>query len=251
MTNDDHHGTTVQSASSVGSNERLSDLEHRNTAQDLSNHNDSPFTIPSVRFTKGNNSPFMFNQLDSSQELSQPFKEPKFCSLLTPARGLFCGYVSLKWALISIALVDITLGGAALGIGITAFLRLHLHLSLIAFVLMNSASFVLALFSLVMIAKNNQRGLGFYLIWKMCEVVCIPIFEIIILTVTVQDPSTDLKLTQSINYYVFIGLKSLARLFFAYIIYSYKYRRDLGEHLLVEYGEKKLSRMIDQISRDQ
>lgn len=43
----------------------------------------------------------------------------------------------------------------------------------------------------------------------------------------------------------------LLRPYFAYLIYSYYTRLDRGETLLVEYGDRKLNKMIEQIKEDQ
>lgn len=41
------------------------------------------------------------------------------------------------------------------------------------------------------------------------------------------------------------------RLYYAYLIYSYYMRMDRGEQLLVDYGSKKLSKMIEEIKEEQ
>jgi len=81
-------------------------------------------------------------------------------------------------------------------------------------------------------------------------VVIIPIFEILILTVSA--PKSDILAEQpSINYYVIVLVKAMVRLYFAYLIYSYFMRVDRGESLLVEYGERKLSKMIERVKEEQ
>ena len=62
------------------------------------------------------------NQLEMSQNYSE--REPKFCFCVPLAKGVCCGFISLKIALFIIAAIDITIGGAALGIGISAFFKL-------------------------------------------------------------------------------------------------------------------------------
>jgi hypothetical protein len=54
----------------------------------------------------------------------------------------------------------------------------------------------------------------------------------------------------STTYYVVIFAKSLMRGYFSYLIYSYIQRMDRGEQLLVEYGSKKLSKMIEEIKEE-
>jgi hypothetical protein len=165
------------------------------------------------------------------------------------AKGVCCGFISLKIVLIIIALIDITFGGAAIGIGITAFMRFHLHLSLAAYVVINSISFILAFGCLYAIVTKDLRLLRFYYIWKCMEVIIIPIFEILILTFTVGS-TEELSERPSINYYIIVLVKAMIRLYFAYLIFSYYMRLDRGESLLVEDGERKLSKMIDQIKEE-
>lgn len=43
----------------------------------------------------------------------------------------------------------------------------------------------------------------------------------------------------------------MIRLYFAYLIFSYFMRLDRGESLLVEHGEKKLSKLLDEIGKEQ
>lgn len=102
----------------------------------------------------------------------------------------------------------------------------------------------MALACIYAIAKKNIRLLKFYYVWKCVEVATIPLFEIIILVVTVPHQS-QLSHRLSINYYIFVIVKAMMRLYFAYLIFSYYMRLDRGETLLVDYGERKLSKMID------
>ena len=162
------------------------------------------------------------------------------------AKGVCCGFMSLKSVLIIIAITDIILGGAAIAIGVMAFVRLKLQLPLAAYVIMNSVCFILASACLYAIATKRLRLLRFYYAWKCIEIVIVPIFEIIILTVTVPAAS-ELGESVSINYFIFVLAKTVLRLYFAYLIYSYYMRLDRGESLLVEFGERKLSKMIVQI----
>ncbi|TNV76423.1 hypothetical protein FGO68_gene6224 [Halteria grandinella] len=237
-----NQASTIQSAQSASSNERMGEFEHKNT------HQDFPLNIPSMRFQKGDgeHNPIDMNE---SQQLNGAFMEPKFCWLIPLSRGLFCGFLSLKNALFLIALIDITFGGAALGIGITAFLKLHLHLSLVTYVILNGICFLLAILSIFAICVNHQRTLRYYFLWKLGEVVVLTIFELLVMSTS--DQSSELHHALTANYYVFALLKALTRLFFAYLIYSYNYRRDLGEHLLIDYGERRLKKMIEQIQREQ
>jgi hypothetical protein len=90
--------------------------------------------------------------------------------------------------LILIAVVDITIGISALIMGIMAFVHLILPLSLMAYVVMNCTCLALAVGSLFAIQRKNVRVLRLYYAWKCLEVVIIPIFELIILTVSAKYP---------------------------------------------------------------
>ena len=183
-----------------------------------------------------------FNQLEQSQNLSQ-LREPSFCKCIPIAKGTCCGFVSLKIILVIIACIDITIGGAAIGIGITAFLKSKLKMSIIAFALINGISFILAFACLYAIIKMNIKIMKFYFIWKCIEVVIIPIFEIVIFIISIREKQ-DFTQTASITYYATIFAKACFRLYFAYLIYSFYKRLDRGESLLVEYGQRRLSNMI-------
>lgn len=151
--------------------------------------------------------------------------------------------------LIAIALLDITIGGAAIGIGVTAYLKMHLHPSLISYVILNSISFVLSVACLIAIHTKNLRLLKYYYLWKCFEVVAIPIFEIILFTVSIGS-QTFLSEMPAINYYIIVLLKAGIRLYFAFLIFSYYMRIDRGEALLVEYGVKRLDKIINEIKSE-
>ena len=78
----------------------------------------------------------------------QYIREPKFCFCIPLAKGVCCGLISLKTALIIISVLDIVAGGAAIGIGISAFVKFKLEISLAAYVLVNGISLILACFCL-------------------------------------------------------------------------------------------------------
>jgi hypothetical protein len=44
--------------------------------------------------------------------------------------------------------------------------------------------------------------------------------------------------------------KAFLRAYFSYLIYSYYKRVDRGEQLLVEYGDRKLNKMIEEIKEE-
>lgn len=108
-------------------------------------------------------------------------REPLFCNIMPMAKGVCCGLLSLKLMLIFIAVIDIIIGGAAICIGVLAFTKIDLPLSLMAYVLMNSFCLLLALCSVYAIARKQIRILRFYYAWKCLEVLLIPIFELAIL----------------------------------------------------------------------
>ena len=60
-----------------------------------------------------------------------------------------------------------------------------------------------------------------------------------------------LSASPAISYYAIIACKALVRVYFVYLIYSFYARVDRGETLLVEYGRRKLSKMIDEIREDE
>jgi hypothetical protein len=95
--------------------------------------------------------------------------------------------MSLKTILIIIALVDITIGGAAIGVGVIAFLKYKLKLQLAAYVFICSVSLVLAVAGLYAIAYKKIKLVRFYFAWKCVEVCIIPIFELIIVLVEISD----------------------------------------------------------------
>lgn len=166
------------------------------------------------------------------------------------SKGLCCGFVSLRIALIAIAMADIVIGASAIGIGVTAFVKLKLEASLIVYSLINAVSLILSMACLYAIHNKKVGILRMYYYWKCVEVVVIPIFETLIISVTVSNASS-LQSASSLTYYLFMGIKAVFRFYFAFLIYSYFTRLERGESLLVEYGERKLGKMIDNIQLDQ
>ena len=110
--------------------------------------------------------------------MNEELREPKFCRLLPIAKGVCFGLVSLKIVLILIAIVDITIGAASIGIGVLAFLKFNLPGILLAHSILNGVCLVLALSSIFAIATRSMKLLRFYYLWKCVEVVALPIFEI-------------------------------------------------------------------------
>ena len=113
-------------------------------------------------------------------DLHDELREPKFCKLIPIAKGVCFGLVSLKIVLILIALVDITIGAASIGIGIIAFLKFKLPKALLSYSILNAICLVLAICSIIAIATRSMRLLRFYYLWKCVEVAAFPIFEIAI-----------------------------------------------------------------------
>ena len=106
--------------------------------------------------------------------------EPKFCKIIPMAKGVCFGLVSLKIMLILIAVLDITIGAGAIGIGIIAFFRLNLPGTLIVYTILNAICLILALGSIVAVSTRSLRVLRIYCLWKCVESVVFPIFEIAI-----------------------------------------------------------------------
>lgn len=77
-----------------------------------------------------------------------------------------------------------------------------------------------------------------------------PVFELLVIFAT-QSNSSELTSSPSITYYSLILFKALMRSYFSYLIYSYYKRVERGEQLLVDYGDRKLSRMIEEIKEEQ
>jgi hypothetical protein len=94
--------------------------------------------------------------------------------------------MSLRTALIIITLIDIVVGGAAIGIGITAFIKMQLELSLAAYCLVNIICFIFAVAAIFAIAKKHIKLMKIYFTWKCLEVLIIPIFELLILFVEIK-----------------------------------------------------------------
>jgi len=80
-----------------------------------------------------------------------------------------------------IALIDITIGGAAVGVGIVAFMQGRLQTQLVIYLVMCSVSLVLAIVGLWALAKKNMRMIRLYFIWKCIELIVMPIFEFLIM----------------------------------------------------------------------
>ena len=76
---------------------------------------------------------------------SHHFIEPKFFKCLPMAKGVCCGLISLRIVLLLIVCIDISIGGAAIGIGVIAFVKYHLPTSLALYVIINGTSFILAI----------------------------------------------------------------------------------------------------------
>lgn len=106
------------------------------------------------------------------------------------AKGLCCGLVSLKNALIFIALIDITIGAAAIAIGIIAFAKFKLSLSLAAYTIVSFFSLIFAIGAIIAIAKKRVKLMKIYFTWKCLEVLIIPLFELVILFVQYKADSS-------------------------------------------------------------
>src|SRR5690348_16000774 len=101
-----------------------------------------------------------FNPLEMSQNYSH--REPKFCFCLPLSKGVCCGLISLRITLIFIAIVDIVIGGSAIGIGVVAFMNSKLEIALVIYVIVNAVCFILAFGCLFAITKKMIKLMKFY-----------------------------------------------------------------------------------------
>ena len=79
------------------------------------------------------------------------------------------------------------MGGAAIGIGVTAYIKLKLETSMVAYAVLNSVSLIIAFFCLYAIATSNIKHLKFFFIWKSIEAIIVPLFELTILIISASD----------------------------------------------------------------
>lgn len=121
-----------------------------------------------------------FNPLEMSQLNPMSMREPTFCLCVPLAKGVCCGLMSLRTALIIIAFVDIVMGGSGIAIAIMAMLKSNLELQLAAYCIVLTICFFLAIAALVAIAKKKIKLMKIYFTWKCAEVFILPIFEIVI-----------------------------------------------------------------------
>ena len=135
--------------------------------------------------------------------------------------------MSIKFVLIIIAFLDVILISITIALGIVAFLRYQQQISLAAYVIVNLACLLLVLSSLYPISQKKIRYLKFYFTWKCLEALVLPLLELLIIFVS---PDRDsLTSTPVIILYVVIVSKSVLKMYFAYLIYSYYLRIDRGE----------------------
>ncbi len=93
-----------------------------------------------------------FNELEMSTNF-QHIREPKFLCCIPLARGICCGMVSLKFTLIAIALLDITMGIASICSGFIFYSYGDLNAAVAISICINSLSLVFAVITLVAMAK--------------------------------------------------------------------------------------------------
>ena len=90
-------------------------------------------------------------------EMSQNFKhliEPKFCLCVPLAKGICCGFVSLKFTLILIALLDVTMGLASIFVGFVYIKSDSLNALLAITILVNIISCILAIIIIFVVIKQ-------------------------------------------------------------------------------------------------
>ena len=105
-------------------------------------------------------------------------REPRFCCCIPLAKGICCGFVSLKIALIAIALIDITMGAASIGIGILLLVRGNLDTVYSVSIFVNFTGLCFAIFILFAISNRSLTALKLYFYWKIIELFVIPSLEI-------------------------------------------------------------------------
>lgn len=118
-----------------------------------------------------------FNELDQSQNFSS-LKEPRFCMFIPLAKGVCCGFISLKTTLLTIVAIDIALSIAWVAIGVQRYLRSKLNSIYAIESSVNAVSLVLAVICLVAIIKKKANLLRYYFVWKCIEIIVMPFISI-------------------------------------------------------------------------
>ena len=86
-----------------------------------------------------------------------------------------------------------------------------------------------------------------YFWWKCFEIVAVPVLTIVELSL---QRDSHINKAWPISAFVLMIVRILLRIYFLYIIFSFIQRVERGEALLVEYGSRRLNRMIDEIKKD-
>lgn len=92
--------------------------------------------------------------------------------------------------------------------------------------------------------------LKFYFWWKCLEIVIMPIITIVAVAMASRNNLQSGK-TSTAGQYFLMFFAILVRLYCLYLIYSFIKRLERGEQLLVEYGDKKLEKMIEELRSHQ
>jgi hypothetical protein len=79
----------------------------------------------------------------------------------------------------------------------------------------------------------------------------LPVFEIILLASNDHSQNNSSPGGNDASYYILIILKAILRAYFSYLLYSFYTRLNRGESLLVEYGHRKLGKMLDELKEEQ
>ena len=119
----------------------------------------------------------------SSIELSRTAPEPKFLKCFKIATSCCCGCVSLKHAIVVLAVFDLTLGLASAGIVFMVIEEKLEASSFLAIVLVNILAMILAIPSLVTVLKPilpgvKSRAITVYMWWKVFEVFMCPVLDV-------------------------------------------------------------------------
>ena len=94
---------------------------------------------------------------------------------------MFCGYISLKFSVIMIALLDITAGLISMIISSSLVYReVHVMINSVIF-LLNVVAAMMAIFSIVSTIKMKIKWLRVYYYWKIAEMIILPCFTVMLL----------------------------------------------------------------------
>ena len=133
-----------------------------------------------------------------SLSASQNAKESTFLKYFKSATSCCCGCVSLKHAVVSLTVFDLTLGLSSAGI---VFMVLEEKLepsSFLAIVCVNILSMCLAIPSLIAVLKPilpgvKSKSIHYYMLWKIFEVFVCPLLDIYAMWQSVEFTTGETK----------------------------------------------------------